>query len=298
MGCIQRFTWSTACAVLLMLGAVSLADCDSRVGGRTAAAETRCPGLTLWEERFRYADAFIKSEDFKTARSILERGLDDCDRAVRRRALDMLAQTAAAENSVDHFQIFWRYVKPKLLEIAGIVVKVVTAAIVAALLWIVISGVAFLRNRKKIAVRPLAVANGGGFNGQHFVAVAADIHRKMHGLRRTGAAPPGISAAAPKMMLDFATSAGGALVESLASEQAGKLAGALFSVLKRPRYTCGGSVYFADRRIHIIIQLERAGRVVESWERSSLTARLTEDLKDMALLALQTASAENQKRWI
>jgi hypothetical protein len=180
----------------------------------------------------------------------------------------------------------------------GFVFKAVVIALVAIFLGWVVSVFAFFLNRRTISVRPLTVSNGDGFDGQHFVAIAIHTHHRMRGLNVSGAALPGVSAAAPRMMMDNATSAASDVVAGLASEQAGKVMAALLSIIRRPRYICCGSIHFGVRQAHIVVRLERGDQVVEVWERSLPASRLVEDLKDLTFLALQAASSKIRKRWI
>jgi hypothetical protein len=258
------------------------------------AVEVACPGPKVWFQRFIYADLLFDAGEAASARSLLEPGLSDCSAVVRREALAMLTRNAAAEQQADRPALerwantSWFYVSSKFRDVGDLAIKAVLIALLTGVLWLLLSRAGRIWHRRTIAVRPLTVSNGSGFDGQHFIAIATDLHHRMNGLRRGGVLP-GQSAAGPRMMLDSATFAAGAIAESLSSEPAGKLAAALLSSFRRPCFVCSGSVHFTERRTHIIIRLERWNFVIGSWERASVTARLTEDIKDLTFLALQAA---------
>jgi hypothetical protein len=233
----------------------------------------------------------VKSENFSKAKSVLEPALSDCDPIVRQRALVALGAISAEEEPSAWPSKMWLFMRAKLWEPFEIVVKTALGLLLAALLVWVLSLLARYPNRRKIVVHPLAVSGGGGFDGQHFVAIAAAMHHKMRALQR-GAALPALSQAAPRMVMDRLTSATAEAVMAVAPDQAGKLASTLLRIFELPRYSCYGSAHFGGRAVVIVVRLERSGQIIAVWERSSSPGRLVEDLKDLSFLALQGAMAE------
>jgi hypothetical protein len=262
-------------------------------GGVTVA--TKCPGLAVWEQRFGYAAGLAKADEFKAARTVLERGLADCDLDVRRHVFSALKEAIDAESLLS-WPMTWRYLKSRTGDGGDLVVKGLIGVLFAALILFILGRTTRFFNRKNISVVPLTVI-GGDYDGQHFVAITLAMHFRM--VRQIRAALPGQSPAAPRMILDEAANEiASSAAESLAGESAGKLAAALWSVITRPCYRCTGSVHLSGRRSHILLRVERREHVLECWERSSIPTRLSEDLKDLAFLALQAVYAEIQsRRW-
>jgi hypothetical protein len=298
MGAKYKY-FSSPVAWVLLLSAANLCGGEVRAAeerGQVAAVQANCPGPLIWDERFRYAAALAKSENFSKAKSVLEPALSDCDPVVRQRAIVMLAATAAEEDPEEWLSKLQLFVRTKLPEPVGVAVKAAAGAAVGLLFaWLTVwyvSVFARYRNRKKVVVRPLIASGGGSFDGQYFVAIAAAMYHKMRALQH-GAALPAMPKAV--MVMDSVASAPAEAVAAVASDEAGKLATALLRVFGEPRYICYGSAHFGGRSILIVIRLERSGRIAAVWERSSSPGRLTEDLKDLSFLALQAASADMRK---
>jgi len=259
----------------------------------------KCQGTAPWEERFQYSAGLIKSEDYDKAVPILDGALKDCDPEVRHRALDMLAQINQANASRSWIENAWRHIGANFIEEGAVAFKALVLLALAVLLLLALKLVALLWNRRTIAPQPLTVGSFKGFDGKHFVAIAQQLYFQMQSAFRIDGALPASSDAAPRMMTDAANTEAAEVVGALApSEEIGKLAAVFLAILKRPRYTCSGSVHISGRSTHMIIWLKRGKKLVNIWERSSQTARLTEDIKDLTFLGLQTAWDDMRERWI
>lgn len=259
----------------------------------------KCQGMAPWEERFQYSAGFIKSEDYDKAVPILEGALKDCDSEVRHRALGMLEQINRTKASRNWIEKAWRYLKANLNDEGAIVFKSLLLVALTLLLLFALRLLALVWNRRTISPQPLTVSSGGGFDGEHFVAIAQQLYFEMQSAFRVDAVLPALSAAAPRMMTDAAnTEAADALGALAPTEEVGKLAGLFLAIFKRPRYTCSGSVHISGRSTHMIIWLKRGRKLVRIWERSSQAMRLTEDIKDLTFLGLQTAWEDMRGRWI
>lgn len=282
--------WRVACLATAVV-CVSLGTCVIPAFGSDKAGKQTtdlgCLSSPIWNERFRYAEKLASAGKYSDEKAVLEPALSDGCPAVRYRALRALQEAIAADNPRDWISVVWRQVEPKLNGVLAVVLWIALASILLALMGVLSR---FL-NRRSIAVRPLTVSNGSGFDGQHFVAIAQEMDFKLRLLQTGIEGLPSSSAAAPKMLLDSVTLADDVL-GVLADDQTGKLVAAISGILRRPRYICSGSIHFAGRCAHIVIRLQKGNKIVETWERFSQTARLIEDLKDLSYLGLEAARSE------
>jgi hypothetical protein len=255
--------------------------------------------MVPWEERFQYSAGFIKSEHYDKAVPILEDALKDCASEVRHRALGMLAQINRANASRSWIEKAGRYIEASLNDEGAVIFKALLLIALALILLFAFKLLALLWNRHTIAPQPLTVGSGGGFDGEHFVAIAQQIYFEMQSAFRVDGALPAQSAAAPRMMTDAANTEAADVIGALApTEEIGKLASAFLAILQGPRYICSGSVHISGRNTHMVIWLKRGKKLVGIWERSSQAARLIEDIEDLAFLGLQTAWDDMRERWI
>ena len=267
--------------------------------GPTRSIIVTCQGMAPWEERFQYSADLIKSEEYEKAVPILEDALKDCASGVRHRALGMLGQINQTKTSRSWIEKAWRYLKANINDEGAIAFKTLLLLAMVSLILFFLRLAGLLWNRRTISPQPLTIGSGGGFDGEHFVAIAQQLYFEMQSAFRLDGVLPASSAAAPRMMTDAANSEAADMVGALApTEEIGKLAGVFLAIFRRPRYICSGSVHISGRSTHMIIWLKRGRKLVSLWERSSQAARLTEDIKDLTFLVLQTAWDDMRGRWM
>lgn len=267
--------WIVVCGIIVSASVAAYAD------PAPVTIDVRCREYSAWIERFHYADDLARTNHLDEAREILEPGLKDHCPAIRSQALHALRSLVADDGIPKTWPIaYWKLLKPRIEDLESVLVWLVPLLVILGLVLLV----SRKSMRRSMAVQALTVSNGAGFDGHHFVAIALDTSFRAGLLGKGLGGVPASSPTAPRMILDQNTLTED-LVGVLPDAPTKRFLIAVSTILRRPRYVCSGSVHFIGRSSHIIVQLQKGGRVLGSWERFSPAPRLIEDLRDLYYLS-------------
>jgi hypothetical protein len=253
-------------------------------------ADDPCAKAAAWNERLAYAGALITAGKEDEAKTILVPALSEPCPATRVRALKLLQGALADEASVSWHRRYWTLLQPKLADYVAYPFWLAVLLLLALLGW----GGTRWWNRRTVEVKPLAVSNGGGFEGQYFTAIAQEMGYKLRLLQAGIGKLEGTSKIEVTMLFDHAT-----LVEDLVAvlpdERTGRILAAVVKFLRRPRYVCTGSAYFSGPKVYLVLRLDKGGEAIGMWERVASKASLIDDLKDLSYLSFVTLNSAAQR---
>jgi hypothetical protein len=261
--------------------------------------------LADWDERLAYAQKLTEAGDEAGARTALSPALADCDPDLRAEAEALLEGTFNRPG-------FWERVRDAVSDDRNIAIKAIVGILGAGALYLAGLSLRNALNRKRLGINPLAVT-GLGFSGAQFVDIVSDmffradrLDRLQRGIRRNlreTTDTPVVTVGMARLTLDRTPKVVDAMTTAAEaiSGDAGKLATIMLKLIKEPCYQCSGSLSISGNDVYILIRLERRGRIIERWEKTNLTMpTLIGDLQDLALLILQTAAQDmdRRERWL
>jgi hypothetical protein len=253
-------------------------------------ADDPCAKAAAWNERLDYAGALIKAGKEDEAKTILVPALSEACPATRATAFRLLQSGLADEVSVSWHRKYWTLLQPRLADYLAYPFWLAVLLLLALLGWV---GTRWW-NRRTVEVKPLAVSNGGGFEGSYFPAIAQEMGYKLRLLQTGIGKLEGSSKIEVTMLFDHAT-----LVEDLAAvlpdERPGHILAAVVKFLRRPRYVCTGSAYFSGPKVYLILRLDKGGEAIGMWERVASRESLIDELKDLSYLSFLTLNSVVQK---
>jgi hypothetical protein len=281
--------WRRAIWFIPLILTVLASQTSSHVAERTSAPKgVVCSDPQIWNERFQYAESLGNAGDLTGEKRVLEPALATDCQTIRFRALTLLKPLIRTGSAGGWPGTVWRFFEPALLNLRNAIAWVVIVGSLLALAWIP----ARYFQRRSLAVRPLlASGSSNGFDGRHFVSIAEELAQELRVLDAGPVGLPASSATVPKMLVDSITLPDEVL-GIFPDNQAGKILTVLLGILRKPRYSCSGSVHFSGRNTHFVVRVQRGRRILDTCERSSTPARMIEDLKDLGYWAIETARTD------
>jgi hypothetical protein len=259
--------WTTVLVVLACLTLKVTSSEASTPGTGTAPSPLSTLSAGRAAAQIELGNLYRKERRYPDAYAAYARVLQSDDPKLRDSALRAIKHTLQEERDYG----FWaRWNGPRLIEKGleyGTVILAVGALLLAA--WRVAGWVGTIRGAKSCVI--LATENGD----PHLAEVFRMAYLKMIGSqarRREASGPIGIVPVTPT--LDAATDELLPQLESLVSENAGRIATMIMGRLMQPQYRLSIGKVNERFQTHLVVSLEAKGKIVEVWDERIAVADL------------------------